>query len=154
MDNNELLRSLRKILAANETAIHDIFALGGTRMDTEQARHRLRHPNEPGFQPCSDEELARFLEGLILQRRGKRNDSAAPSLLWPLDNNQILKKLRIAFELHDDALHDLLASAGQPLSKQALSALFRSPGHKNFQPCSDPVLRAILHGLSERLRPG
>ena len=153
MNNNELLRLLRKLLAANETAMAEIFALGETEPGEEQVRALLKHENDPGFAPCDDETLARFVEGLVVQRRGRKDPATPLALEWPLDNNRVLKKLRVAFELKDDALHALLAETGQDISKQALNALFRSPGHKNFQSCSDQVLRAVFKGLNDRVRP-
>jgi uncharacterized protein YehS (DUF1456 family) len=153
MNNNETLRLLRKLLAANETATAEIFALGEATLDVEQVRALLKHDNDVGFAACDDETLARFMEGLVIQRRGRRELDAPLTLEWPLDNNRLLKKLRAAFELRDDDMHALLAESDQDLSKQALSSLFRSPGHKNFQPCSDQLLRAFIKGLTGRVRP-
>lgn len=64
----------------------------------------------------------------------------------------MLKKLRVAFELKDVDMHSIFANAGFPLSKPELSALFRQPGHKNFRPCGDQLLRAFLKGLTARMR--
>lgn len=152
MNNNELLRSLRKLLAANETGMAEIFAHAGISLTPEQAHALLRHDNEDGFQPCSDLQLAHFIEGLIISRRGPKQ-GADPAPVSALDNNQILKKLRVAFELQDADMHAIFVSAGHELSKQELSALFRKPGHKNFQPCSDQLLRGFIKGLTTRARP-
>lgn len=152
MNNNELLRLLRKLLAANESAMAEVFALGEAALDPDTALALLKHENEPGFQPCDDQILARFVEGLVIRQRGRRDPTSPLAVEWPLDNNRLLKKLRIAYELQDDAMHAIMAESGQELSKQELSALFRSPGHKNFQPCTDQVLRAFIKGLTERVR--
>ena len=152
MNNNELLRLLRKLLSANETAMAEVFALGEESVDPDSAGALLKHENEPGFLPCNDEALARFMEGLVIRQRGRKDPAAPLAVEWPLDNNRLLKKLRVAYELQDDAMHTILAESGQELSKQELSALFRSPGHRNFQPCSDQVLRAFIKGLTDRAR--
>ena len=67
-------------------------------------------------------------------------------------NNVVLKKLRVAFELKDVDMHQILAEAGFPISKPELSALFRQPGHKNFRLCGDQLLRNFLKGLTLRVR--
>lgn len=152
MNNNELLRLLRKLLTANETAMAEVFALGEAAVEPDTARALLKHENEPGFAPCNDEMLARFMEGLVIRQRGRKDPATPLAVEWPLDNNRLLKKLRVAYELQDEAMHVILAESGQDLSKQELNALFRSPGHKNFQPCSDQVLRAFIKGLTQRVR--
>ena len=152
MKTNELLRHLRKLLALNENGMTEILRLGHSDTDPVAMRNWLRHDNEADFAPCPEEALARFLEGLIVSRRGPRQDGTEPAVEWPLDNNRILKKLRIAFELKDDQMHGIFESGDQPLSKQELDALFRKPGHRNFQACSDQTLRAFLQGLTERQR--
>ena len=44
------------------------------------------------------------------------------------------------------------AAAGFPVSKPELTALFRQPGHKNYRPCGDQMLRNFLKGLTLRVR--
>ena len=51
-------------------------------------------------------------------------------------------------------LVDIFASAGRPVTKPELSALFRQPGHKNFRLCGDQLLRYFLRGLTLRVRGG
>lgn len=152
MKPNELLRHLRKLLALNEQGMTEILATGEFTADPEQVRNWLRQDNEPGFEPCPELVVAHFIEGLIISRRGAReNGTAIP--VTPLGNNQILKKLRIAFNLQGEDMHALFESAGQPLSKQELDALFRKPEHRNYRACSDATLRRFLQGLTERFRP-
>ena len=152
MKTNELLRHLRKLLALNEDGMAELFRLGHCETDPATVRNWLRHDNEAGYAICPDEAMARFLEGLILSRRGPKQDGTAPAPEWPLDNNRTLKKLRIAFELKNDQMHGLFADQDQPLTKQELDALFRKPGHRNFQVCSDSLLRIFLQGLTQYQR--
>ena len=154
MKSNELLRHLRKLLALNETGMAQIFACGHYEVAPETVRTWLKQDNEADFTPCPDLALAHFLEGLIISRRGARERaSAAPPPVYPVSNNQVLKKLRIAFELQGDDMHTLFEAAGNPLTKQELDALFRKPEHKNFQACSDQTLRTFVKALMERFRP-
>jgi uncharacterized protein YehS (DUF1456 family) len=95
-----------------------------------------------------------FLDCLVLHRRG-RDDSRPPRPPEQrVTNNVVLKKLRVAFELKDVDMHQILESAGFPLSKPELSALFRQSDHKNFRLCGDQVLRNFLKGLTSRVRGG
>ncbi len=49
-------------------------------------------------------------------------------------------------------MHQILESAGFPVSKPELSVLFRQPDHKSFRLCGDHLLRSFLKGLTMRLR--
>ena len=71
-----------------------------------------------------------------------------------VNNNVVLKKLRVAFELKDVDMHQVFESAGFPVTKPELSALFRQPGHKNFRQCGDQLLRNFLKGLTLHVRKG
>ena len=110
--------------------------------------------NEPGAVLCSDPLLARFLDGLVVWRRG-RDESLPPRPVEDrISNNLVLKKLRVAFELKDVDMHEVFSGAGFPITKPELTALFRQPGHKNYRPCGDQILRNFLKGLTLRFRTG
>ena len=64
-----------------------------------------------------------------------------------MTNNDILKKLRIALELKDADIIEILKLADFEISKTELSALFRNPGHKNHKECGNQLLRRFLDGL-------
>jgi uncharacterized protein YehS (DUF1456 family) len=96
--------------------------------------------------------LAHFLDGLVVQRRGRDESQPARPVEKRVSNNVVLKKLRVAFELKDIDMHQILADAGFPISKPELSALFRQPDHKNFRLCGDQLLRNFLKGLTLRVR--
>ena len=69
-----------------------------------------------------------------------------------MTNNLVLKKLRVAFELKDVDMHAVFQTAGFPVSRPEMSALFRQPGHKHYRACGDQILRNFLKGLTLRLR--
>jgi len=62
-------------------------------------------------------------------------------------NNDILKKLRIALELKDTDIIEILRLADFEVSSSELSALFRNPENKNYRECGDQLLRRFLDGL-------
>jgi uncharacterized protein YehS (DUF1456 family) len=141
MNNNDVLRSLRYLLDISDAQLADICQLADYSLAPETVEALLKKDDEEGFQPCSDEVLGHFLAGLVPLPVEKR-----------LTNNIILKKLRVAFELRDDDMHEILRAADLPMTKAELSALFRSPEHKNYRACGDQLLRNFLRGLTQRLR--
>lgn len=64
-----------------------------------------------------------------------------------MDNNEILKKLRIALELRDDDIIEILRLADFTISKSELTALFRKEDHPNYKNCGDQIMRNFLRGL-------
>ncbi|MBK3869015.1 DUF1456 family protein [Pseudomonas stutzeri] len=150
MLNNDVLRSLRYILKASDAQMAEIAVLGGAAVEKAELIAFLKREEDEGYQECGDELMAHFLDGLVWFRRGKDESRPAPALELPLSNNQILKKLRVAFELRDEDLQAILQAADLPLSKSELSALFRKPGHSNYRSCGDQLLRNFLKGLALR----
>jgi uncharacterized protein YehS (DUF1456 family) len=148
-NNNDVLRSIRYALDLPDAAIADMVKLAGGELVVADIAGLLKKEEEADFVPCEDELLMRFLDGLIVKNRGPSGKPAVPALL---SNNLILKKLRIAFELKEDDMHDIIALGGFELSKPELSALFRSTDSKNYRHCGDQLLRYFLRGLSLRLR--
>ena len=62
-------------------------------------------------------------------------------------NNDILKKLRIALELKDTDIIEILRLADFEVSTSEVNALFRNPENKNYRECGDQLLRRFLDGL-------
>ena len=71
---------------------------------------------------------------------------------FPMVNNDILKKLRIALKLKDTDILEILKLAGMELSVSELNAFFRTPDHRNYKECGDQVLRRFLDGLIIKMR--
>ena len=92
---------------------------------------------------CEDEKLAGFLNGLIIKNRGPKGDYPAETVL---NNNMVLRKLKIALNLQADDFLEILKLNEFALSKHELSALFRRPDHKNYRKCHDQLLRNVLDG--------
>ena len=157
MISNDVLRSVRYLLDLPDARIVDVVHLAdpGFALTPDEVRAWLLREDEPGFKECPNAALARFLDGLIVHLRGRDDSRPPPPIAARVTNNLVLKKLRVAFELKDVDMHDAFAAAGFPVSKPELSALFRQPGHKNYRPCGDQMLRNFLKGLTLRVRgPG
>ena len=151
---NDVLRSVRYLLDLSEPKVIEIVHCADPTflLDRDEVRAFLLKEDEPGHAPCTDAMLACFLDGLIVHRRGRDERQPARPFETRITNNLVLKKLRIAFELTDVDMHAVFADAGFPVSKPELSALFRQPGHRNYRPCGDQMLRNFLKGLTLRMR--
>ena len=154
MINNDILRSIRYMLDLGEVHLVELARMADSRcvVDREQMRAWLLREDDTGFAECPDPILAHVLDGLVVHLRG-RDDTIAPRPVDPrVNNNVVLKKLRVAFQLRDLDLLQIFADAGHPVSKPELSAFFRLPGHANYRQCGDQVLRNFLKGLTMRVR--
>lgn len=69
-----------------------------------------------------------------------------------MDNNDIMKKLRVALKLRDDEIIDILKLVNFNISKSELSAIFRKDDHPNYVVCGDQLLRNFLNGLVIKMR--
>ena len=152
MLNNDILRSVRYILDLADNHLVQIAGLGGLELTAEQVHGMLEKDDAPGFVPCNDRIMAHVLDGLIVFRRGRDESQPPRPVEKRITNNLVLKKLRVAFELKDQDIIDILASVDFAVSKAELNALFRQPGHNNYRPCGDQLLRLFLKGLTQRLR--
>lgn len=64
-----------------------------------------------------------------------------------LTNNDILKKLRVALQLRDDDIVEILKLVDFKVSKSELGAFFRKEDHPKYMPLEDQILRNFLNGL-------
>lgn len=69
-----------------------------------------------------------------------------------LTNNDIFKKLRVALQLRDDQIVDILKLVDFNTTKSELGAFFRSEDHPKYVECGDQILRNFLNGLVIHLR--
>jgi uncharacterized protein YehS (DUF1456 family) len=150
MTNNDLLRRLRYALNLNGVSIAETCVLAGHEIGPVEVLNLLKKEDEKGFVICDDAVMCAFLDGLISSRRGPRDalPGAVPASEGLLNNNLILRKLRIALELTDADMLAIFKQAGVSLSKPELSALFRGVGQRNFKECGDQLLRNFVRGLT------
>lgn len=152
MTNNDLLRRLRYILGYNDNKMAGIFAHVNQNKSPEEITAFLLREGEEGFLPVDDACLGSFLDALIIEKRGRRDEKPGQksrTVMIPRSNNDKLKKLRIAFNLREDAMLDCFEKGGFNIGKSELSALFRKKDHRNYSPCKDQAFRRFLKGLTE-----
>jgi len=151
MENNDIIRRIRYSFDFNDTKMIDVFALGDSKVTRAQVSSWLKKDIDPGYVALSDFQLAIFLNGLIIEKRGKK-EGPKPIPENKLSNNIIFRKLRIALNLKDNDILDLLQLAGIKISKHELSAFFRKPGQTQYRECKDQILRNFLRGMQMKYR--
>ncbi len=154
MNNNDILRRLRYALDIKDSTMIEIFKLSEYEITRSDLIDLLKKEEEEGYVGCSDDVMERFLDGLIIHKRGKREmmPGHVEKQDSPLTNNGILKKLRIALKFREDDMLSALKLAGMSLSRSELSALFRKEGQRHYKECGNQLLRNFIKGLTMRLR--
>lgn len=152
MTKNDILRRLRYTFDFSDSKMIDLFGEADYLVTREQISDWLKKEDDPDHKEISDIQLAIFLNGLINDRRGKR-DGTQPEPEKRLTNNIIFRKLKIALDLQADDILAILNSVDQQISNHELSAFFRKKGHKHYRQCKDQILRNFLHGLQLKHRP-
>ena len=69
-----------------------------------------------------------------------------------MNNNDIFKKLRVALQLRDDQIVEIMQLVDFRISAAELGAFFRNTDHPKYMDCGDQVLRNFLNGLVIHLR--
>ncbi len=151
MTNNDVLRRLRYTFDFNDVKMIAIFARADCQVTREQVSNWLKKDDDSAFQEIDDVTLATFLNGFIIDKRGKK-EGPQPVPEKHLTNNMIFKKLKIALNLKQDDILEIFAFADFDLSRHELSAFFRKKGHKNYRVCKDQVMRYFLQGLQFKYR--
>ncbi len=151
MTKNDVLRRLRYTFNFGDDDMISIFELADVAVSRAQVSDWLKKDTDEQFRPIPDDQLAAFLNGLIISKRGKKDGPPMP-IEKKLNNNMILRKLKIALNLKDHDMLDLMKLADFNLSKHELSAFFRNPKQSQYRECLDQVLRVFLQGLQKQER--
>jgi len=151
MDSNDILRRTRYALDLNDTKMMDIFSLGGIKASREEISQWLKKDVDPDYVALSGFQFAAFLNGLIIDKRGKK-EGPQPIPEKQLNNNNIFRKFKIALNLKDEDILEMLKLADLEISKHELSAFFRKPGQSQYRECKDQILRNFLRGMQMKYR--
>ncbi|MBI9107745.1 MAG: DUF1456 family protein [Spirochaetales bacterium] len=152
MTNNDVMRRIRYIFDFNDNTMMKLFQEGGYEATRAEISDWLKQEDDPDFKNCADNRMAAFLNGLIIEKRGKR-DGEQPKPENKLTNNMIFMKLKIALNMKAEEVLEMLKLSEMTISNHELSALFRKPGHKHYRECKDQILRNFLKGLQSKERP-
>jgi len=148
---NDCLRRIRYILDLDDMKMIAVFSEAGQEVTRAQVRAWLKKDDDPAYEECSDSMFAAFLNGLINQKRGKK-EGTQPDLEERLNNNAVFRKLKIAFNLQAEDILSILALADLHISKHELSAFFRRTDNRHYRDCKDQVLRNFLKGMQIKHR--
>jgi uncharacterized protein YehS (DUF1456 family) len=129
----------------------DLYNKAGDTVTRSQISSWLKKEEDEGFLAMVDVNMSSFLNGLIIAKRGAK-DGQIPKAEKKINNNQIFRKLKIAFSMKDTDILDIFDLAEFKISKHELSAIFRKPDQKQYRPCKDQFLRYFLIGLQTKHR--
>jgi uncharacterized protein YehS (DUF1456 family) len=152
MTNNDIIRQIRYAFDYSDTKMIELFALADLDVTRSQISDWLRKEDHPAYQELTDKQLASFLNGLIIDKRGLK-DGVTMEAENRLNNNIKLRKLKIALNMRDEDIIKTISLAGLRISKPELSAFFRNPKHRQYRQCKDQFLRNFLHGVQIKYRP-
>ncbi|MBT4835893.1 MAG: DUF1456 family protein [Methylococcales bacterium] len=151
MTNNDILRRIRYTFDFDDAKMISIFGLAEQKVTREEISNWLKKDDDADFSQCTDTQFSIFLNGLIIDKRGKKEGKQAEPEKR-LTNNIIFRKLKIALDLKNENVLELLKLADFSLSRHELSAFFRKVGHKNYRECKEQVLRNFLTGMQCQYR--
>lgn len=153
MTHNDVLKKLRYTFDYTDQQMINLFASGGKIVTRAEVSNWLKKDDDEDYKSLQDIDLAIFLNGFIIDKRGKKDDTT-PVPEKELNNNIVFRKIKIALNLTDDAIIEVFHKAELKVSKPELSALFRKPDHKHYRPCKDQFLRNFLMGLQLQVKGG
>ncbi len=146
MINNDILRRISNIFDYNDEKICAIFSLTQCVITPQKISDFFKEKDDAAYQELLDVELASFLNGLIIEKRGAK-DGPQHVAEHVINNNLIFNKVKIALALKADEVISILELADLSLGKYELSAFFRNVNNKHYRECSDDVLSTFLRGL-------
>ena len=150
MDNNELLKRLRYALQIDDHVAVRILKQGGFKATLENVATWRLKDEDPDFAGCPNEAISAFLAGYIVERRGAQEGKAVPPPSTAfVENNTVLKLIKIALTLRSEDLQTCMETGGASLSVSEVNALLRKPDSRNYRQCGDQILRQFLNGIGQ-----
>jgi uncharacterized protein YehS (DUF1456 family) len=146
MTTNDIFYKLRKIFSWDEEKIGDLFKSVDYPVPPPTLFAWMKQEQFEGFQIMPEEALAALLNAIIVEKRGLK-DGQLPVHEKELNNNSVLRKLKIALSFKDEDIIESLRVSDMRIGKSEVSAFFRDPKHSHYRPCGDQFLRNFLRGL-------
>ena len=153
MDNNDVLRRLRYSFELEDSTMIKLFQHCDVTVTRAEISAWLKKEEDPEVVQINDAQMATFLNGFIVEKRGKKNGQTPPPET-KMNNNIVLAKLKIALGLQSEEIIALITMAGLTISKHELSAFFRKNSHKHYRSCKDQILRHFLKGVQMKYHDG
>ena len=74
MSNNDIMKKLRVALQLRDDDIIHILTLVDFRISKTELSAFFRSEDHPNFKPCGDQVLRNFLNGLVIYKRGVKEE--------------------------------------------------------------------------------
>jgi uncharacterized protein YehS (DUF1456 family) len=152
INNNDILKRLRFTFSLEDSDMISLFITGGIEVDRAIISNWLKKEEDSDFVELLDKELAVFLNGFIISKRGMR-DGKPMEAEDSLSNNDILKKIKIALNLNSDDLISLFELKGRKVSKGEMANFMRNSNHPKYIPLQAQYLRNLLQAIQEKYKP-
>ena len=78
LTNNDILKKLRVALKMRDNDIVKVLSLVDFKISKSELGAFFRSEDHPKYMDCQDQILRNFLNGLIIQKRGPREDKRKP----------------------------------------------------------------------------
>lgn len=144
-----VIQRVKDALKLSKDDIVKIYEIEKFDIDKDRVEAILKKSSSKKSLNATYEELGVFLDGLISVLRGIATNPSNDDKEIILDNNLIIKKLKIALNLKSIDIEMIFNLSDYPISKSKIRDIFRSPTHPKYKSCSDDVLDAFLDGLDE-----
>ena len=151
MNNNDILRRMRYIFDMNDDTVIKLFEQAGRPTTRAEISDWLKKEDDENFKSIVDKDFSAFLNGFIIEKRGRKDDKPIQNEK-SLNNNTIFRKLKIALNYRDEDILELFDLANLRVSKHEISAIFRKPDQKQYRVCKDQFLRNFLVGMQKKIR--
>ena len=144
-----IIQAIKDALSLNRAQIKHIYELEEFFIDDNRLNSILKNQSKKGAKSATYEELGIFLDGLISYKRGIKSNSVNDDEEIILDNNLILKKLRVALNLKEFEVAIIFELADFKISNSTIKDIFRNQNHPKYKECNNKILKAFLEGLRE-----
>ncbi len=152
MTNSDVLRRIRYIFDYGDDKMIKLFSFGDLEVTRAQVSQWLKRDDDEDYKLILDKELVRFLDGFIIEKRGRREGAPPPVYAKKINNNGILRKMKIAFKLTDEDMVKIFDLVDFEVSKHEINAFFRKPTQRQYRQCKDQFLRMFFFGLEKKYK--
>ncbi len=152
MKNSYVLSRIKTALQLDNEKILEVFALANNDISFNDLQLLLDQAEDDNKKDCGANILSDFLDGLITDRRGP-SDSKKDNKkkVQKITNNSVLKKLRIALDMKEEAMLSVFEMGEVELTAVELGSFFRKHGNKHYRACDDRLLDLFFDGLELKL---
>lgn len=152
MDNNDVLRRLRYTFSLDDDKMMELFTLGNRPANRAEISSWMKREGDEDFIELQDPELAAFLNGFIIEKRGKQ-EGKEPVAEKTLSNNLILRKLKIALNLRGEDIMELFKLVNKQITQSEIGSFLRNNQHPKYRDFNGQYMRNFMNGLQAKFHP-